>query len=182
MAKADFEKAKEQFPSTQIGTPEWKKFFDSSEGFAAMGKMIGDIYDEVLAQEEREAGIRSLGRRPGRKAVSLDDVFNKVFGRPYSMDAFPTALGELLQGRSQRQFAAKIPCNQSTLSRLASGATAPDMLMMERIALAAKVPPFYFKEWRAQYLSRLVEDVLLQKPHLGITAYRQIHKRKAQSA
>lgn len=178
MAKADFETAKAQYPSVHLDDTYWKTFFDTPEGFAAMGKLIGDIYDEVLAQEEREAGVRSLGRRPARRAVSLDEVFNKVFGRPYSMDEFPKALAELLQGRSQRQFAAKIPCNQSTLSRLASGSVKPDMLMMERIAAAAKVPPFYFKEWRAQYLSSLVEKVLLEKPHLGVTAYRNIHKSK----
>lgn len=173
MAKADIEKARRLYPSTRMGEAEWVAFFDTPAGFSAMGAIIGDIYDEVKAEEEREAGVRRMGRRPGRSA-SLSEVWATVFPAPYSMDPFPEALGKLLNGRSQRAFASKIPCNQSTLSRLLSGEWEPDLVMLERIAEAAKVAPAYFVEWRAMYVGELITKVLTASPNLGITHFRNL--------
>lgn len=175
MAKANLERAKELYPSTYtMGEREWVKFFDTAQGFAAMGAIIGDIFDEVKAEEEKEAGVRRMGRRPGRSA-SLAEVYATVFPAPYSMDSFPEALVKLLNGRSQRAFAAKIPCNQSTLSRLLSGDWKPDLSMMESIAVAAKVAPSFFMEWRAMYVGKVITETLMQHPNLSITHLRQVH-------
>ena len=182
MAKANLERAKELYPSTYtMGEREWVKFFDTPQGFAAMGAIIGDIFDEVKAEEEKEAGVKRMGRRPGRSA-SLAEVYATVFPAAYSMDPFPTALVKLLNGRSQRAFAAKIPCNQSTLSRLLSGEWKPDLSMMESIAAAAKVAPSFFMEWRAMYVGQVITETLLNRPNLSITHLRQVNGSRAQAS
>lgn len=178
MAKADLERAKSMYPSTYLmGEKEWLTFFDTPQGFAAMGAIIGDIFDEVKAEEEKEAGVKRMGRRPGRSA-SLSEVYATVFPAPYSMDPFPEALTKLLNGRSQRAFAAKVPCNQSTMSRLLSGEWKPDIPMMESIAVAAKVSPAFFLEWRAMYVGQLITSTLMARPHLSITHLRTVNGSK----
>jgi transcriptional regulator with XRE-family HTH domain len=171
MAKADLEKAKQLYPSTQMGEKEWIAFFDTPAGFAAMGAIIGDIFDEVKAEEEKEAGVKRMGRRPSRTA-SLTEVWATVFPAPYSMDPFPETLAKLLNGRSQRAFAKRIPCNQSTLSRLLSGEWNPDITMLERIAEAARVSPAYFVEYRALFIGQVITKVLISSPNLGVTQMR----------
>lgn len=178
MAKADFSKAKELFPSTQMNEAQWLTVFDSNPDI--MWHIIGDIYDIVKAEEEKERGIRSMGRRPARKSVSLEKLYATVFPPTYSNDPFPEALKSLIVGKSQRQFAMKVPCNQSTLSRMLSGQIDPDLVMLERVAAAAKVSPHYFMEWRAQYLGQLITRILLERPHMSITALRSVrHGRRS---
>lgn len=115
-----------------------------------------------------------MGRRPARKAVSLQEVYDTIFPPQHSMEPFPAAFAKLLNGRSQRSFAAKIPINQSALSRFLSGERKPDLLMLERIAAAAKVSPGYFVEYRAAYVGKLVERVLLAHPNVSIGAHRNV--------
>lgn len=173
MSKADFEKAKREFPSTAMNEPEWLAFFDTPAGQHAMGRILGDIYDYVKAEEEKESGVRRMGRRPRREA-SLQEVYDTVFPAPYSMDPFPEALTKLLNGRSQRQFAPRVPMHQTTLSRLLSGSLQPDLIMLERIASAAKVMPSYFVEYRAQFVGQLIIRVMTERPNLGVKGFREI--------
>jgi len=173
MAKADFEGAKARFPSTQMGEQEWVAFFDTPAGQHAMGRIIGDIYDVVKAEEEKAAGLQRMGRRP-RRDGSLEDVFATVFPQSYTMDPFPEAMMKLLAGRSARQFAPRVPVHQTHLSRMLRGDQTPDMQMLERIASAAKVHPSYFVEYRAMFVSKLIEKVLTQRPNIGVKAYKDI--------
>jgi hypothetical protein len=173
MAKADLEKAKREFPSTGMGEAQWLAFFDTPAGHHAMGRIIGDIYDVVKAEREKEDGLQRMGRRPRRQG-SLEDVYATVFPAPYTMDPFPESMLKLLAGRSQRQFAPKIPVHQTTMSRLMSGALVPDKTMLERIAHAAKVHPSYFVEWRAMYVSEMVQSVMTNRPNIGVTAYKHV--------
>lgn len=179
MAKANFERAKEMYPSTSFGFAEWRAFFDTPAGFQAMGQLIGDIYDVVKAEEDKANGIRTMGRRPARKAVALDEVFATVFPPQVTTEAFPKALHDLMAGRSQRQFCMKIPCHQTTLSRLLSGQLQPDLTMMERIASAAKVPPTYFAEYRAQVIGQLVTEVFTDNPNLSIGAIKSLRGQRS---
>lgn len=181
MAKANLEAAKEAYPSVNLDEAGWHKFFGTPEGFSAMGRIIGDIFDELLAIEEKERGFRSLGRRPSRVEVPLAEVFAKVFGVPHSTDPFPEALASLLVGRSQRQFAGRVPIDQSTLSRFLSGAKTPGKEMMERIAEAARVDPAYFVEWRALFVSELVNECMRRSPNIGIKVIRNLRSAKAKA-
>lgn len=176
MARADLEGAKALYPSCEMGADAWIAFFNSPAGLTALGKVLYDIYDEVMSAEERNAGIRRIGRRPGRKAVPLDEVMGIVLPQEFTNDPLPVALGRLLRGRSQRQFAYKVPCSQSHLSRILSGERMPDLDQLERIAEAAGVRPWFFPEWRAQYVSGLVTEVLAENPHLSISALKTIRE------
>lgn len=175
MPKADFEGAKERFPSHRMAEPEWVAFFNTPAGFYAMGRIIADIYDEVKAEEDRENGVRQMGRRPNRPAVPLSEVYATVFPRPYSMDPFSVSMAKLLEGRSQRAFCRRVPIHQTTLSRFLTGSRTPDLDMLERLAAAAKVKPSYFVEWRAMYVGQLITTVLLDHPNVGIRAVNTLH-------
>lgn len=177
MAKADFGRAKEMFPSVAMNDKEWLAVIDANPDI--MWKTFGDIYDVVKAEEDKERGIRSMGRRPARKGVSLDELFAVVLPPSYSNDPFPVALKNLISSRSQRQFAMKVPCNQSTLSRMLAGQMTPDLVMLERLAAAGKVHPSYFLEWRAMYLGQLITRVFMDRPNMSIGALRRFRDGRA---
>jgi transcriptional regulator with XRE-family HTH domain len=178
--KADWQKAKDQFPSTQMDEAAWIKVFDRNPDI--MWHLIGDIYDFAKAEEERDAGKVKVGRRPRRDA-SLQEVYAVIFPELYSMDPFPDALTKLISGRlSQGQLAAKVPCDQSFISRLLAGTRTPDMVTMERIAIACRVKPAYFMEWRARYVSGLIERALVAMPQMGVRALRELKYEQRQVA
>ena len=162
------------YPSTQLTEPGWLAFFDTPEGTHAVGRILGDIYDAVKAEEEKEAGLQRMGRRP-RRDGSLAEVYATIFPQSYTMEPFTVALRDLLRGRSQRAFAPRVPMDQSTLSRLMAGSLQPDLVVLERIALAAKVHPGYFVEYRAQFVGKLMERIFTQQPNMGVKAFRQVN-------
>lgn len=172
MARADYENAKALYPSVSMGEADWLQVFHRNTDI--MWAIIGDIYGAIKTEEEKAAGIHRMGRRPSRTATSLDDVYATVFPAQFSMDPFPVALSKLLAGRSQQQFAMKIPCNQTTISRLLSGRRQPDLVMLGRIAAAAKVSPFFFLEFRALWVANLVAKQLLAAPNMSITAIKRV--------
>lgn len=172
MVRADLEAAKRLYPSCGMGVGEWVAFFNSPAGLGALGKILYDIYDEVRSAEERNAGLRRIGRRPGRSAVPLAEVMQVVLPTEFNHDPLPAALAKLLNGRSQRQFARRVPISQPHLCRILSGERSPDLEQLERIAVAAGVQPWYFIEWRAKYISILMGEVLAESPHLSISALR----------
>ncbi len=173
---ADLERAKRLYPSIDMDDRMWAAFFDTPAGEHAMGRIIGDIYDEILRQEERERGVRRIGRRPRPEPVPLAEVYARVFPPRFSNVPFGQALRDLLAQRkiSQRAFAAKVPVNNGTLSRFINGVWTPDLAMMERIAAVAGVPPSSFPEYRAAYLTKVLGDFLAARPHVSTGLYRQL--------
>jgi transcriptional regulator with XRE-family HTH domain len=174
VARADLEGARALYPSCEMGMGEWVTFFDSPPGLQAMGKILYDIYDEVKSAEERKAGFRRIGRRPARAAVGLDDVMNVVLPTEFTNEPLRVALTKLIAGRSQRQFARKVPISQPHLSRILSGERVPSLEQIEQIASAVGVQPWYFAEWRAKYIGELITEALSRAPHLSITALRAL--------
>lgn len=181
MAKADLERARQLYPSCAMGMDEWMGFFGTAAGLRAMGRIIYDIYDEVVSREEREAGRRRIGRRPAREATSLAAVMAVVKPDEFSNDPLYIALRRLLRGRSQRQFAAKVPISQPHLNRLLAGPRNYSLDLIESLADAADVPPWHFAEWRAMYIGGLVTEVLANNPHLGVTALRGLRNTRMRS-
>lgn len=173
MARANYERAKTLYPSWEIDEASLVSFFDTPEGYNAFGRLIGDIYQRAKIEEERGLGIKRLGRKP-RVVVSLDEVLATVFPQQFSTGPFPEAFTELLNGRSQRQFAMKCGINQSTLSRFLTGASKPDRYTLERIAAAGRVPSWYFTEWRAMFVADLFRDILSEHPSIGIATIKQL--------
>lgn len=163
-----------------MGMDQWTSFFGTAAGLRAMGRILYDIYDEVVSREERENGKKRIGRRPAREATTLAHVMAVVKPEEFSNDPLPVALNKLLRGRSQRQFARSVPISQPYLNRLLAGHHSYDLDLLEALAVAASVPPWHFCEWRAMYISGLVQEVLTTSPHLGITALRALRNtRKA---
>lgn len=185
MAKADLERAKELYPSCNMALDEWMVFFGTSAGLRAMGRIVYDVYDEVISREEREAGKRRIGRRPAREATSLAKVMAVVRPDEFSNEALPVALRALLRGRSERAFAQKVPMSRTHFNRLLR----PDvydpgaypMELMEALATAASVGPWHFREWRAQYIGQLVTETLRTNPSMGITALRALRNARKDS-
>lgn len=172
MVRADLEAAKRLYPSCSMGVDDWVTFFKSPAGLGALGGILYDIYDEVRSAEERNAGLRRIGRRPGRSAVPLAEVMQVVLPQEFTNDPLTVALPRLIAGRSQRQFARRIPITQSHLCRLLNGEREAPLDLLERIAIAAGVQPWYFPEWRTQYIAALIGEVMAESPHLSITALR----------
>lgn len=172
MAKADYERAKREFPSTSMGEAEWVAVFDRNPDI--MWAIVGDIYDAVKTEQEKESGVRRMGRRPARAGTSMDEVYATVFPSQYSMDPFPVAFEKLIAGRSQRALAEQIPCHQVTVSRLLAGVWQPDLVMLERIAVACHVPPHFFVEYRAMLIGQMVTRVLTDQPNMGVTAMKRV--------
>lgn len=174
MAKADLERAHLLHPSIAMGEPEWMDFFDGREGRRAMGRILYDIYDQIKEDEEREAGRRRVGRRPGREPVPLDEVFKTIFLAPPSLEVFHVALRELMGTMSMRALAKRIGMSSGNFSYYTNGKLKPDLYLMEKIALVLKVHPSYFIEWRAQYVAEMIRRVYMTDPKLSITAYKAI--------
>lgn len=172
MSKADYENAKNLYPSCGMNEADWIEAFNRNSDI--MWAIVGDIYDAVKTEQEKDAGLRRMGRRPARHGSSMDEVYATVFPPRYTMDPFPLALEKLVDGRSQRQFAMRVPCDQGTLCRLLSGQAQPNLELMERIAVVAKVPAHYFVEYRALLIGNMVTRQLMEQPNIGITAIKRL--------
>jgi hypothetical protein len=168
--RADWERARARVP--YVEDEDWQaKLAENPE---ALYRIIADSYDLVLRDREVEAGTQRSGRRPRPSRVPIDEVIAAVLPPRYSNDPFPVALHALLRGRSQRSFSLLVPCNQATLSRLLSGQLTPDLVMLERVAEAAGVGPWFFREWRAGYVAALVREVLTDNPSMSVAALRAL--------
>jgi transcriptional regulator with XRE-family HTH domain len=95
------------------------------------------------------------------------------------MLGFAEAIEELIAGKSLRQFAAKVPVHHHTLRRLTRGEIPLTMPMLEAIATAGKVTPFYFAEYRAMWVARAFTQVFEAHPNLSIRAVKQINGARA---
>lgn len=168
--RADWNRAREVVP--YVGDREWlSRLADNPE---TLYRIIADAYDFVLRDREIAQGVRRSGRRPRPSRVPIDEVIEAVLPKQYSNDAFPQALVEVMDGRSQRAFSKDVPCDQATLSRFIAGQLKPDVPMMERIAAAGGVPPWFFREWRAEYVAALVRNVLMEDPAMSVQALRAL--------
>lgn len=172
IAKANYANAKNLYPSCQWGEAEWVVVFERNPEI--MWAIIGDIYDAAKTEQERDAGIVRIGRRPARTGTNMDDVWQTVFPTQYSVDPFPEAFAKLINGRSQRTLARRIPCSQAAISRLLNGQSQPDLVMLERIAQACRVPPHFFVEYRAMLIGAMVTKVLTEQPNMGVTAMKRV--------
>lgn len=175
---ADFEKAKREYPTVNLRDTHWQRFFSTGAGEDAMAKIIADVYSEIVAEEEKEKGIRRMGRRPRPEVVPIQDVMGKVFPVQYSLEPFPTAIAELMKRKkmSARALALRVPVHQTTMSKYIAGKLEPDVVMLEQIAAALKVNPWYFREWRAGYLAEVVQQALENNPRMSISMVNLIRK------
>lgn len=178
MAKVDPENARKLYPSVSMGVPEWMAFFNTPEGFHAMGRIIGDIYNKVKDEEAKERGVHRMGRRVARAAVPIDEVYAVVFPAALSHELFPSAFRSALNGRSQNSIALKAKISQGQLSKLVNGDRDLTFQQLEALAEALGVRPGYFVEYRALYVSEMVQKVMTEYPNVGITVFRRLNKNR----
>lgn len=168
---ADWENATAQFPSVKQGVDEWVAFFDRRPD--VMLQILGDIYRETKAEELRESGHAPTGRRPKAINGNLDDLYRMITPQ-YSVEPFGVAMKELIGARSLRAFAAKVPMNHHTLTRLMRGDLKLEMWRMELIAAAAKVNPHFFREYREAQLLDAISRYLTARPNVSIQLTKRI--------
>lgn len=168
---ADWENARTQFPSVKAGEDEWVAFFDARPD--VMWAILGDIYRETKAQELKEAGKAPTGRRPRAVNGNMDELM-KMITPQYSVDPFGTAVLDLIGTRSLRAFAAKVPMNHHTLTRMMRGELKLEPWRLELIALAGKVNPEYFREYREFKLLDMVARYLSARPNASIALTKRI--------
>lgn len=167
---ADWDKAKKLYPATADGEAEWAAVL--AEQPDIMFSVIAYIVKVVKATE----GPRKTGRRPGVTGLGFDEVWDVLYPQRYTSEPFTEAASKLMAGKSQRQVAARIPCNQSTLSRLLNGQLKPDLGLIKGFAAAMKVPPTYFAEYRAMRLAQLIQQTLIAQPDLSVTLVKRLQR------
>jgi hypothetical protein len=168
---AQWDNARSQFPSVKNDTDAWVKFFDDRP--EVMLSILGDIYRETKAEEARESGKAPTGRRPKSINGNLDDLHRMVTPQ-YSVDSFDVAVKELIGTRSLRAFAAKIPMNHHTLTRMMRGDVKLEMWRLEQIATAGKVNPGFFREYREMQLLEVIGRYFTQRPNVSIALTKRI--------
>lgn len=164
--RAAWDEAKNAYPSWKNDEQHWVEFFDAQPD--VMWQILGDIAKVYVATE----GERRVGRRPG-VSMSLEDL-QKIIEPSYSMDPITTSLPELIGGRSQRAFAARVPVHHSTLQRFIAGTHVATKEQLEAMAKAGRVGPAYFLEWRQMFVVQALTAVFAERPNLSIAAYKRL--------
>lgn len=168
MGRANWQAAYDRFPWLAGPVEGFLERMEANPDIV-MG-ILRDMYDMIKTEEEKKQGIVRMGRRPKRIPESEREFWATVLPPAFSDKPFPQALAWMMDelGLTQRALASKVPTTQATVSRLASGQMVPDMAMMEAIARALRVGPWFFVEWRARYFASMVELILTDNPNLGV--------------
>lgn len=172
-ASADWDKAKSLYPTTGDDEAAWARVLADQPD--VMFSVIAYIVKVVKATD----GPRKTGRRPGVTGLNFDEVWDVLYPQRYTLEPLTEILPILMAGKSQRQIAPKVPCNQATLSRICTGQLKPDVVLLRNLAGALKVPPTYFVEYRAMRLAQMVQDVLLAQPNVSVTLFKRLQNAPA---
>jgi hypothetical protein len=171
-SQADFDNARRQFPVRDVD--EWVDLFDRAPH--VLHQLLGDIYRETKAEAQREAGKARIGRRPKAIDGNLDELHAMITPQ-YSMDPFAVAVQPLIKKcPSLRAFAAKVPMNHHTLTRMMRGDVALERWRLEAIAKAGKVQPGYFKEYREQLIVEAITALLTARPNVSVRVHKQLQQ------
>lgn len=170
-SQADFANAKKHFPERDIG--DWGALFDRQP--EVLHKILGDIFRETKAEQDREAGRARIGRRPKHINGSLDELHQMITPQ-YAQEPFAAAVKVLIdKAPSLRAFAAKVPMHHHTLTRMMRGDLVLERWRLEAIAKAGKVQPAYFMEYREMMIVEALTSYLRARPNVSIG----VHKRLA---
>lgn len=167
---ANFDTSRSLYPAIDDGPDKWAEVLSARPD--VMWQMIADIVK--VAKSSQSTG-RS-GRRPAIAGMSIDELWNTLYPVRFSLDPYPEALAVLISSSSQREYAARVPCSQPTLSRLLTGRQTPDLAMLAALARAGGAPAAYFVEYRAGRLAEIVSEVLVANPQLSAQMFKQFAK------
>lgn len=164
---ADWDRAKQDYPSWKYGVDEWVAFFDQRPD--VMHQILGDIFVITKADEAKQRGEGRDGRRSKHINGSLDELYAMITPR-YATEPFSTSILDLIGKMSLRQFAMKAGMDHRELSRLIRGKQDLTMYVMEKIALAGGVHAAFFMEWRNQFVLHAISSALTSRPNTSIRA------------
>ena len=169
---ADYEGARQRYPAIgKLDERTWRRYFDSRPDM--LDKVLREIY--IAAQRQWDQGKRSTGRRVVEGSATLDELWGYLLPR-YSMEPFPTAVREVMGGKSLRDFAGLVPMHHQTFNRFLTGERPVinhadllgSMKRIEDIARAGKVHPAFFLEWRTMWVLTAVTTALNSNPNATI--------------
>ncbi len=153
----------EVFPSVE--RLDWAKVFDADEGI--FGTLLYTILQHDAAPRGRDGPRRAL--EPGSAIRRL----RQLAGNDYSELPFAEAFRVLAAGRSVRHVATKVELGRSTVHRLLTGAQAPTLIDVRKVAAGFGKDPAYFCEYRSAVLGAMMADRLVDMPETSIDAYRK---------
>lgn len=169
---ADWENARSFFQERT--TDEWLVRMTTETD--VQNKILGDIYREVKALEERESGNPRIGRRPKFINGTMDEIHDMITPR-FAMGAFADSVQPLiLECGGVRAFARKAKMNHTALLRMIAGEMVLDIWRLEAMAKAGGVHPAYFKEWREAHILTSIAQMLEGQPNVSIKLSRALAK------
>ncbi len=169
---ADWDKAKELYPSVKNGVEEWVNFFDRRPD--VLHSILGDIYVVTKYDDrKRETGKRLDGRRTMPKDANLAELWDMITPK-ISMEPFAPAFKALQGDRSLRAMAIKVEMDHRELSRLLRGKQDLHIAVLEQIATKLRVSPAYFLEWRIQFSTQVLAEIMRQRPNLSVSLAKRL--------
>jgi transcriptional regulator with XRE-family HTH domain len=153
----------EHFPSTV--SLDWRKALSVPE-------TLPMILRDILRLEQADPG-RS-GPRPGPDYEEGLKTLRRITGEDYSTLPFHEAFGVLARGHSERHLAHKTNLSCSALRRYLTGQRQPGMAEMARIAKAFGKEPWYFTEYRLDFVITSIGHKLATAPEATIVLYRKL--------
>ena len=171
----DWDNAKKWFPERSV--QDWMGLFERAPHI--MHSILGDIYREVKAQQEKDAGRVRTGRRPNVINGNLAEL-HQIITPQFSTKPFPQALTDLRGKTSLRAFAARMGTRHGTLRRYITGVSKLDRYILEQAAAAGRVSPAYFAEYREAEIVEAFTAFLHAKPNMNIKIFKEIQRHKGQ--
>lgn len=168
---ADWDRAKQDYPSWKYGTDEWIAFFDRRPD--VMHQILGDIFVITKADEAKQRGEGRDGRRSKYINGSLDELHAMITPR-YATEPFHISVYDLIGKMSLRQFAMKAGMDHRELSKLIRGKQELTMYVMEKIAVAGNVHGAFFMEWRNLFVIHAIQTALVSRPNMSIRAVKTL--------
>lgn len=142
----------------------------------AMHAILGDMYVAYEYEQRKDAGgAKENGRRMAPRDANLGKLWDITTPR-YSMEPFEVAIRELIGERSLRAFAARVPMDHRELSRMMTGKSTPSMYYLEKIAIAGKVTPAFFLEYRISFVTTTVARIFARQPNLSIGVFKRLRQ------
>lgn len=169
---ADWDRAKELYPSVKNGVEEWVDFFDRRPD--VLHQILGDIYVVTKYDDrKRETGKRLDGRRTMPKDANLDELWSMITPQ-VSMEPFAVAFKALQGDRSLRAMAMRVGIDHRELSRMLNGKQELHISMLEQIASKLRVSPAYFLEWRIKYSLGVMAEIMRLHPNLSVSVAKRL--------
>jgi hypothetical protein len=153
----------EHFPSTV--TLSWRQVM-------AVPETLPSILRDILRLEQADPG-RS-GPRPAPDYRKGLKTLRQITGEDYSSLPFHEAFAVLARGYSMRHLGRKTSLSSSAIQRYLQGDRQPGMDEMARIAKVFGKQPWYFAEYRLNFIMASIGSKLEAAPDATVVLYKKL--------